>query len=133
MSANSTPATDRRKGEKIGWLGGWLGSFFWLFLMGCVFVFQGRWFSAAVAMGLFVLAVVTIIFAAPWRHPHTPYRKLMGPVYLILFAALVFGIWTYRGFLGQEFNPLQLLSLTPILLPLILMWNKTWATDGRGT
>lgn len=115
-----------RTGEKIGWIGGWLGSFLWVLALGIVFLVQDKTNRGIVGLALFVLAVFFIFMFAPWRRPVTPYWELMLPMYFLLFAAAA---WAIRAFGGWKVSGLgwwKLSWVLPMLLPLVTAGRRTW-------
>jgi hypothetical protein len=116
---------DDRKGEKFGWIGGWSGGFIWVALLSAIFLFQSKWAQGFIGLGLTGAAVYLIIKCAPWRHPDTPYWKLMLPVYLLLFGSVVWACWSYGG---QDIG-LDWWSgfwLLPVLLPFATAGRRRW-------
>ena len=126
-----------RTGEKIGWSGGWLGSFLWLLALGIVFLAQGKTRAGLVGLALFALAVFFVFAFAPWRRPDTPYWELMLPMYFLLFSAAA---WAIRAFGGWKVSGLgwwKLSWVLPMLLPLVTAGRRTWndprpGPGGRG-
>ncbi len=88
---------EKRNGEKIGWIGGWLGGFAWALVLGIVFLFQDKWLEGIIGLLLVGLAVFFIFNFAPWKRPDTAYWKLMLPVYIVFFVAAAWAIWAYGG------------------------------------
>jgi hypothetical protein len=43
-----------RNGEKIGWIGGWIGSFLWLLALSVLWFFRGQIQLGEIAIGLFI-------------------------------------------------------------------------------
>jgi len=115
-----------RTGEKIGWTAGWSGGFIWVVILSIIFLIQNNWPQGLLGLLLVGLAVLSIVSSAPWRHPSTPYWKLMVPPYMVLFGALVWGIWVYGGIKDSGLNWSSLLLLLPLLIPVISMGKKTW-------
>jgi len=66
-----------RRGEKIGWLAGWIGGFSWIAILSIIFMAKGQWASGCVGLLLLLAAWSTVVYLSPWRHPKTPYWKLM--------------------------------------------------------
>ncbi len=115
-----------RRGEKIGWTGGWLGGFIWLALLAVVFMFQGQWLEGIIGMALTGLAVLVIVFGAPWRHPATPYWKLMLAPYAVFFISVAWAFWAFgsQGDLGLSWW--HLFWFVPMLIPLGTVGRRTW-------
>jgi len=115
-----------RQGEKWGWIGGWLGSFLWLLLLSGVCLYQGRLMVGLLGASFFVVAVATIFLAAPWRHPATPYWKLLIPVYGVFTASGGLAVATAGG-LGQSgLSPWSLTFLVVLFVPLFTVGKRTW-------
>jgi hypothetical protein len=76
-----------RNGEKIGWTAGWIGGFIWVFILSIVFIFQGKNEQGLPGIALTCIAVVTVVFFAPWRFSSTTYWKLML-AHMVFFPCL---------------------------------------------
>ncbi len=115
-----------RKGEKIGWIGGWLGSFSWVLILAIVFLIQGKTIPAVYGIVIFLIAVLLMFAVSPWRNPGTSYWQLLLPLYLLFTAAIV---WTVRGFgtAGSEwFRWWNILPMLPFLLPIFILGKRKW-------
>ena len=142
---------DARRGEKIGWLGGWLGAFLWTGVLGTVWLVQGAGadhaahgatFHGATSHGVgllavFVLSLAAIPALAPWRHPRRAYWQLMLPIYALLLAAA--GVGLSRALAAMSSGPMagQLPAnlpwlavgwVLPCLIPLWTLGRRTWAS-----
>jgi phosphatidylserine synthase len=115
-----------RTGEKIGWTAGWSGGFIWVVILSIIFLIQNNWSQGLSGLLLVGLAVLSIVFSAPWRYPSTPYWKLMVPNYMVLFGALVWGICVYGGTVDSGLNWWSLFLLLPLLIPVMSMGKQTW-------
>ena len=93
-----------RKGEKIGWIGGRFGGFIWLGLLFVVWIFQNKISNGMIGITVFIVAIITIIATAPWKHPNTKYWKLMLPIYLLFFISISLCIYLYGGL--DRVNPI---------------------------
>ena len=116
-----------RRGERIGWTVGWLGGFVWVFILSVVFLVQAKWLEGVSGLVLVGIAVAGIAAAAPWRHPSTPYWRLMLPLYVILFLAVA---WAVRSFGGTEDTGLQWWNLSwglILLIPLGSAGRRKWS------
>ena len=117
---------DNRKGEKIGWIGGWLGSFIWVLILAAVFIVQGKTIQGYYGIALFLIAAFLMMAVSPWRNPGTSYWQLLVPFYLLFTAAVV---WLIRS-LGEQalawFRWWNILPLLPILIPLFILGKKKW-------
>lgn len=107
----------------MGWIGGWLGGFIWVVILSIIFLVQGQTTAGVLGLALSCVAVVVIMMCAPWKHPNTPYWKLMLPVYALFFGALAWAVWSYGGT-----EPLGLSLWSAFLLLLLLL---PFATAGR--
>jgi hypothetical protein len=117
---------ERRAGERFGWVGGWLGGFIWVAILSAVFAVQGRFAAAGVGLLLVCLSVATVLLGAPWRHPDTPYWKLMLPVYATLLAALAWLFWLWDGPEYLGLTHWHLLLLVPLLMPFKTVGRRRW-------
>lgn len=75
-----------RIGERIGWVAGWLEGFIWVFVLSIVFLFQGKSGQGLLGMFLTGIAILSVLFFAPWRFSWTPYWKLMLAPYSVFFC-----------------------------------------------
>lgn len=120
-----------RKQEKIGWIGGWLGGFSWVLIVSIILLTKGQASEAGIGFLLTGLACAVIVLTSPWRHPRTRFRKLMTPIYLLLFVAIGWGAWSWGAWqpvgIGSWWSALILL---PALAPLWTVGNRRWA-DGE--
>jgi len=118
--------TERRQ-EKIGWIGGWSGGFVWVVILSIVLLIRGQSSGAMLGFAIAGVAAVTILLAAPWRHPRVPYRLLMAPIYVLFFVAVGWGVWCWGGPRNLGFaNWWSLLMLLPALAPVWLAGNRRW-------
>lgn len=114
-----------RRGEKIGWIGGWFGTFCWLFVFSIVWMLQGQLQYAAIGEAMFVLALILILTFAPWKRPDTQYWKLMIPLYALFLIAIIFAVYVLTGF--EQLARIQYgVWIFPCLAPLFILGNKTW-------
>jgi hypothetical protein len=116
----------KRNGEKIGWSGGWLGGFLWALILAIVRIVQHRWEEGFIGLFLVALAAFFIFFFAPWRRPDTAYWKLMVPVYVLLFTAVAWAVWTYGGMKAAELDWWSFFWVLPVLMPLFTTGRRTW-------
>jgi hypothetical protein len=84
-----------RNGERIGWLGGWLGSFLWVPALGILFLVRGQPIVGALGIALGMVGMGAAYLARPWRHPDTPYWKLMMAPMAVLAIAVVWTLWAF--------------------------------------
>ncbi len=119
-----------RRGEKIGWVGGWIGAFCWLPLLSVVWFLDGRPGAGILGLALPALGVGLAVLLGPWRHPTTPAWKLLLPVYGVFLAAVVSSVALYGGLEEVGLRWWNLFWLAPMLLPLFLTGRRTWE-DGE--
>jgi len=119
-----------RKGEKIGWLGGWTGGFLWLAILTVVWLAQGNMRLATAGTGLVGIAMLFIISLAPWKHPETKYWKLMLPLYAMLMTAVAVIVWVEGGPARLGLSGWSLLACLPLFLPFITAGRRTWTIRG---
>ncbi len=115
-----------RNGEKIGWIGGWLGSFIWVLALAVMFLFQGKARAGIIGMVLVALGVFYVFSHAPWKRPQTPYWRLMIRPYAVFMTAIVWALWAFGGWQGSGLNGWFLLLLLPVLTPLFTLGRRTW-------
>lgn len=115
-----------RKGEKIGWIGGWIGSFLWLGVLSIVWIFSSKILYGIIGLCIFVTAIILIFMLEPSRNPKTQYWKLMLLIYLLLCGSLVYSIWMYGGLKAIGLRWTSFFWIVPLLLPLFTMGTKTW-------
>ena len=117
---------NNRRGEKIGWLGGWSGGFLWVVILAMVFAIQGR-FTEAMASGAIAAMAFALIFAtAPWKHPRTRYWKLMLPIYTMLVLSVAVLLWAFGSFEAAGFNQWSFFWLLPALTPFWIVGGRRW-------
>jgi len=115
-----------RKGEKIGWIGGFLGGFCWLLLLSIAWFVIGSPKKGLIALGFFIVATIIIECITPWRYPQTKYWKLLVPVYAILTLSFIVCIMLWGGLEKAGLRPLQLFMFSPLLIPFFTIGNKVW-------
>ena len=120
----------KRKGEKIGWIGGWIGSFLWLGVLACIWFIQGRIPYGLIELFLFCLAIVIIISFEPSKHPETSYWKLMLPMYVLLVISIGFSIFAFGGMKKMGLSWVSFFWVVPMLLPMFTMGSKKWDEKG---
>jgi len=119
-----------RRGEKLGWTWGWIGGFVWLLVLGILWVLNGQMLQGISAFAAFVVGCIVTVFCAPWRHPRTPYWKLLLPVYAVLFAAISLMLLLYPGAARQiGLNAGNLFLLLPMLLPFVTLGRRRWEEE----
>lgn len=120
-----------RNGEKIGWIGGWLGSFLWVLALAVMFLFQGKNRAGIIGLALVALGAFYIFSCAPWKSPHTPYWRLMIRLYAVLLTAIAWAVWAFGGLKGSGLNWWNLLLLLPVFSPLFTVGRRTWMQSGE--
>ena len=116
----------QRRGEKVGWIAGWLGGFLWLCLLSVLWLVLGRITDGVLGLVLFAAAVAAVLALAPWKHPETRYWKLMLPIYVILVAAAGLCVWCVGGFGKLGLSPWSLFLLMPLLIPFATTGARCW-------
>lgn len=84
-----------RRGEKLGWLGGWAGSFLWVPPIAVAFLLRGQRLAGSVGLLLAALGYGAAMAFSPWRHPATRYWQLMLAPYAALIATVPWAIWGF--------------------------------------
>jgi len=120
-----------RRGEKIGWIGGWAGGFFWLVLLSVLLLFQGRFVEATAGIGTAAVAFILIVITAPWKHPTVRYWKLMLPLYAVLAVSIVLLLFVFGSPAKAGLSWWSFLWLFPALIPFGTIGKKTW-NDNAG-
>ncbi len=114
-----------RRGEKIGWIGGWMGGFIWVLAFGILWIVKGKMFLGLAGILIFFIALSSILVFTPWRHPKTKYWKLMIPMYALFVASIIFVLDAMGGF--NNLAQIQYgLWIIPCLSPLFTIGRKTW-------
>lgn len=122
---------NKRKGERIGWVGGWLGGFVWVLILSAELVVRGETLPAIIGLLICAAGSSAIVFLAPWRHPRTSYRLLLIPIYVLFFCSVGWGVWALGGPRQMGINGWwSLLLLMPILMPLWIVGDRRWE-DGE--
>lgn len=121
-----------RTGEKLGWIGGWVGGFLWVLILSVIWLFRGRVLAAVLGALLVALAGVLIAVLAPWRHPATPYWRLLAPLYIPLALSVAWAVWSFGGTGQLGLSPWSVFMLLPLLLPLGTAGQRRWRDAGPG-
>jgi hypothetical protein len=122
-----------RKSEKIGWLAGWAGGFLWVLILAIVFLVQGKWMAGVTGLVLVAVALAGISLLAPWRHPETPYWKLLILPTGLLWATIAWAIWAFGGLEAASGDWWTLLWLIPMLIPFGVIGRRSWADSDRNS
>lgn len=115
----------KRLGEKAGWIGGWAGAFLWVFILSIVWLIQGKTLEGLSGLALICLAALLIFATLPWRHPKTPFWKLMLPAYLVLAFSVTWAVWSLRA-KDSGLNWWSLLWALPLLIPFGTVGRRRW-------
>jgi len=125
--------TKERTGEKAGWIGGWAGSFIWVLILAGQFFYRQRFGPGMLGIALTAAAIVAVLYCVPWRHPSTPYWKLMLAPYGFFFIAIAWAGWSFGGIESLGLNWWNLLWLLPALSPFGLLSSKRRAESDTQT
>jgi hypothetical protein len=117
---------NHRKGEKIGWIGGWCGAFLWVLVMSIVLLAKGRLSPAVLGMVIVAVAAILVFTLAPWKHPTVRYRNLIAPLYVPLGISIFWCAWSFGGLHQAGIGPWSAFLILPLLLPLITTGNHRW-------
>lgn len=115
-----------RMGEKIGWTAGWIGGFIWVFILSIVFLCQGKSGQGLSGIILTGVAIISVVFFAPWRFSSTPYWKLMLVPYGVFFLSIAWVIWSYGGLGSAGLTWWNLLWFLPLLIPFGSLSKRKW-------
>ncbi|NOY23036.1 MAG: hypothetical protein GXO70_05965 [Acidobacteria bacterium] len=115
-----------RKGEKVGWIGGWSGGFIWLGLLSGIWAVQGKTVIAMFGTGIFIVAIATVLWITPWKFPDTKYWKLMLPIYFLFFASILFGLSFMESLEKSGLSWYSFFWVLPCLIPFATIGNRTW-------
>ena len=117
---------DTRRGEKIGWLGGFAGAFLWIPGLAVVFLVQGTLLAGLFGNALGALGYGLVVLFRPWRFPDTPYWRLLIPPYLALSVAVVWAFWAYGAEAAAEMSWWQSMQLLVLFLPFLTVGKRCW-------
>ena len=115
-----------RKGEKIGWIGGWFGGFIWLCLLSIAWLIQGKLKIGILGISIFIIAILFIFIFAPWKFPRTKYWKLMLPIYAVFFTSIILSIYLLGGLKSVGLNWFSFFWIIPCLIPFVTVGNRSW-------
>jgi len=123
----------QRRGEKLGWIGGWIGAFLWVAILSIVFLSQGKVMAGGAGLLIVALAAALVVWFAPWRHPRTACWKLLLAPYLavaasIAWAVLAFGVDALRE---EGASPWSLALVLPMFLPFLTAGRRRWIDGER--
>lgn len=77
-------------------------------------------------MTLTGIAIVAVVFFAPWRFPTTTYWKLMLAPYSAFFLSVAWAIWSYGGLGSSGLTWWNLLWLLPVMIPFGSLSKRKW-------
>ena len=124
----------QRKGEKIGWIGGWLGSYLWILFLGIYWILSRDFLDGVLMLLLFTIGSLVVLSLQPWKFPNTKYRKLMLPNYAVFFVSLWAIIESFGGYKvlkGAGINWWNFSWLIGIFIPLFTIGKLTWNMDKK--
>ena len=116
----------QRRGERVGWIGGWLGALLWLLVLSVLWLFLSKLLPGLVGLGLFSLGVLLVFALAPWKHPETKYWKLMLPMLLFLLFSAAIGIWLHGGLGAVGLNWSSIIWMPVLIIPFATMGGRRW-------
>lgn len=121
-----------RIGEKIGWLGGFAGGFLWIPALAMLFLARGELLAGLTGIAVGVLGYGAVVLRRPWRHPDTPYWRLLLLPYLALFASVPWAIWGFGPEVATALNWWQLLPFLALLSPFVTIGARRWRDGDQG-
>lgn len=121
----------KRRGMKIGWFIGWLGGFGWYGLLSAYWLFQNKLSEGLIELLIFIISILVIQMATPWKHPDTKYWILMLPLYFLFFSSYIFSVYLIGGIEYLGLNRITLSPVIPSLLPLFIIGNRTWDSKSK--
>jgi hypothetical protein len=101
-------------------------------ILGGLWIVQGRLLPGASALALAALGGLVIFARRPWRHPNTPLRRLMVPIYVVFLLAVGVSLALLGGVDGLGLGPWSVFLLLPILLPLWTVGSRRWCDGPPG-
>jgi len=118
---------NHRKQEKTGWIAGWSGGFIWVLIPALIFFTEARYLQAWTGLIIIGAALAAILLFSPWRNPRVSYRRLMTPIYLLIFVAIAWGVWASGGLRQMGINSWwTMLVLLPVLIPWWTIGRRRW-------
>lgn len=122
-----------RTGEKIGWTAGWMGGFIWVVILSIIFIIQNKTLQGFMGIIIVCIAFAVIILFAPWRHPLTPFWKLMTAPYVIFLVSAAWAIWSYGATIeNMDLNWWNVFLIAPIFIPFATAGKRKWADGDPG-
>lgn len=120
---------NERKGEKIGWIGGWIGSFVWLIPVSIVWLNFNQIAAAVILLLFFILAITLTFQLTPWRYPKTYYYKLMLPNFLLFYMSAAVCVYFFYKVETEKANWLLFIWLIVLFTPLttlVTLGKRKW-------
>ena len=117
---------NKRKGEKIGWIGGWLGAFLWLLVLSIIMLVRGDTMPGIIAFLMFIVAVLVISLLTPWRFPNTKYWIVLLPPYIVFLISAFTCIMFFGGLETIGLKWTNFLWFVALLRPFFTIGAKTW-------
>lgn len=122
-----------RKGEQAAWIAGWVAGFCWLGIAALVFLFQDKPVAPVIGGALSAAGILGTFLLSPWRHPDTPYWKLMLPLYADILPGIVWVWYSCGGASGPVSRWGALALFLPVIIPLFSLGHRTWNDPRAGT
>ncbi len=118
-----------RKGEKLGWIFGWIGSFSWIFILSIVLIFQGETKNCILGLIIVAMAFFFVFKNAPWRKPDVEFWKLFLPILNTVVVSIFWAYIVYRSEFETAFNWWYILLFIPLIIPIFTIGKRKWS-DG---
>jgi hypothetical protein len=94
--------------------------------MSVLWLVWGQELEGITGLLLVGLAAVVIIAFAPWRHPTTPYWRLMLPAYVMFFLSVAWAFWSFRASPAVGSSWWWLWFILPLLIPFGTFGRRRW-------
>ncbi len=118
---------EKRTGEKIGWVGGWIGAFIWVAILSILFFYQEKLLQGVLGFALTAMALSSIGFLTPWRFPETPYWKLMLVPYSFFLLSFLWAFWAFGGCEASGLAWWNFSWVLALLVPFIILGKRKWS------
>lgn len=115
-----------RRGEKLGWVCGWIGGFIWLLPVSILWFFYDKVAAGIILLLIFILAVTLIFQLTPWRYPKTYYYKLMLPNLILFYLSAAVCIYFFYQFENEKTDWYLFAWLIVCLTPIITIGKRKW-------
>ena len=106
-----------------------MGGFIWVVILSVIFLVQHRVVQGLLGLALASVAVALIFYSAPWKHPDTPFWKLMLPIYVALFVTIAWAAWSYDGLDKLGLSGWSVFLVLPLLIPFATVGRKRWTDN----